>query len=228
VVGYGTKISGLNAVTMLNDRVGLLALAVFASDAEVGIYSIALAGTQALLLVTEALTLSAFQRIGASSRTKSAALTARAIRHSILLAATGSIALVPITYVAVPLTVGPEYADVPLLLAVLIPATIGSAAFLPLYAFFEVQVASASMRLKVAGSALLASVALSVALAPLWGPWGVAVGTSLAYLLASAVAYRCFKAESGTGLRALRPGVAELRDYFALARSYTARWSRAS
>jgi O-antigen/teichoic acid export membrane protein len=213
---------------MLNDRVGLLALAVFASDAEVGIYSIALAGTQALLLVTEALTLSAFQRIGASSRTASAALTARAIRHSILLAATGSIALVPITYFAVPLTVGAEYADVPLLLAVLIPATIGSAAFLPLYAFFEVQVASASMRLKVAGSALLASVALSVALAPLWGRWGVAVGTSLAYLLASVVAYRCFKAESGTGLRALRPGAAELRDYVALARSYTARWSRAS
>jgi hypothetical protein len=47
-VSYGTKISGLNAVTMLNDRVGLLALAVFASDAAVGIYSIALAGTQAL------------------------------------------------------------------------------------------------------------------------------------------------------------------------------------
>jgi O-antigen/teichoic acid export membrane protein len=228
VVGYGTKISGLNAVTMLNDRVGLLALAVFASDAEVGIYSIALAGTQALLLVTEALTLSAFQRIGASSRAKSAALTARAIRHSILLAAIGSVALVPFTYAAVPLTVGSEYADVPLLLAVLIPATIGSAAFLPLYAFFEVRVVSPSMRLKVAGSALLANVALSVALAPLWGVWGVAIGTSLAYLLASAVAYRCFWAETGTRLRALCPGAAELRDYPALARSYTGRRKRSS
>jgi O-antigen/teichoic acid export membrane protein len=225
VVGYGTKISGLNAVTMLNDRVGLLALAAFASYADVGIYSIALAGTQALLLVTEALTLSAFQRIGASSRTQSAALTARAIRHSVLLAAVGSVALVPITYAAVPLTVGEAYADVPLLLAVLIPATIGAAAFLPLYAFFEVQVASASMRLKIAGSALLTSVALSFALAPLWGRWGVALGTSLAYLLASAVAYRCFRAESGTGLRALCPGAAELRDYLALARSYTRRGS---
>jgi len=84
------------------------------------------------------------------------------------------------------------------------------------------------MRLKVAGSALLASVALSVALAPLWGLWGVAVGTSLAYLLAAAVAYRCFRAESGIDLRALRPGAAELRDYLALARSYTARWNRSS
>jgi O-antigen/teichoic acid export membrane protein len=228
VVTYGTKISGLNTVTMLNDRVGLLALAAFASDADVGIYSIALAGTQALLLVTEALTLSAFQRIGSSSRRESAALTARAIRHGTLLAAAGGILLVPITLIAVPLTLGPEYADVPMLLALLIPTAIASAAFLPLYAFFEVQITTPAMRLKVAGSALLASVIMCTALAPVWGRWGVAVGTSIAYLLAAAVAYWCFKAESGTGLRELRPGRAELRDYLALAQTYRARWSRAS
>jgi O-antigen/teichoic acid export membrane protein len=228
VVSYGVKISGLNAVTMFNDRVGLLALAAFASDADVGIYSIAIAGTQALLLVTEALTLSAFQRIGASSRTDSAALTARTIRHAVLMAAVGGVLLVPITFIAVPLTVGEEYSDVPLLLAILIPTAIGSAAFLPLYAFFEVQIATASMRLKVAGSALLGSVALSVALAPVWGRWGVAVGTSLAYVIASVVAFRCFRAESGSRLRDLRPGRGELRDYLALARTYSARWSRAS
>jgi O-antigen/teichoic acid export membrane protein len=224
VVSYGVKISGLNTVTMLNDRVGLLALAAFAGDADVGIYSIALAGTQALLLVTEALTLSAFQRIGSSSRRESAALTARAIRHSMLLAAAGGILLVPITLVAVPLTVGPEYADVPMLIALLIPSAIASAAFLPLYAFFEVQITRPTMRLKVAGSALLASVIMSTALAPVWGQWGVAVGTSIAYVVASGVAYRCFNAESGTGLRELRPGRAELRDYLELAQGYRARW----
>jgi O-antigen/teichoic acid export membrane protein len=213
---------------MLNDRVGLLALAVFATDAAVGIYSIALAGTQALLLVTEALTLGAFQRIGGSSRSEAAALTARAIRHSVLLAAIGSTLLVPVTLVAVPLTVGREYADVPMLLALLIPSTIAGAAFLPLYAFFEVQITRPAMRLKVAGSALLASVVLSVALAPVWGQWGVAIGTSVAYLLASAVAYKCFRAESGAGLRELRPGRTELRDYLALAKSYSARWGRAA
>jgi O-antigen/teichoic acid export membrane protein len=224
VVSYGLKISGLNAMTMLNDRVGLLALAAFATDADVGIYSIAVAGTQALLLVTEALTLSAFQRIGASSRAESAALTARTIRHSMLLAAVGGVLLVPITLVAVPLTVGRDYADVPMLLAVLIPSAVGNAAFLPLYTFFEVQIATASMRLKVAGSALVASVVLSFALAPVWGRWGVAVGTSLAYVIASAVAFWCFRMESGTRLRDLQPGRRELRDYLLLARTYSARW----
>ena len=228
VVSYGAKIAGLNTVTMLNDRVGLVALAAFATDADVGIYSIALAGTQALLLVTEAVALSAFQRIGGSSREESAALTARAIRHSMLLAATGSALLVPLTLVAIPLTVGEEYADVPILLGLLIPSTIGAAAFLPLYIFFEIQIATAAMRLKVAGSALVANVALSVALAPVWGRWGVAVGTSVAYLIAGAVAFWCFRAESGTRLRELQPGRRELRDYRALARAYVGRWRRAS
>lgn len=222
VVGYGGKISGLNAVTMLNERIGLVALAAFATDADVGIYSIALAGIQALILVTEALTLSAFQRIGAGTRDESAALTTRAIRHSMLLGAVGMALLVPLTYVAVPLTVGPEYGDVSLLLAILVPAAIGAAAFLPLYAFFEVQVTAPALRLRVAGSALLANIAFGFALAPAWGRWGVAVGTSVAYVLAGAVAYRCFRSESGATLRSLRPGRQELRDYAALARSYSA------
>jgi O-antigen/teichoic acid export membrane protein len=228
VVSYGTKISGLNTVTMLNDRVGLVALAVLATDADVGIYSIALAGIQALLLVTDALALSAFQRIGSSQRDESATLTVRAIRHAMLLAAVGSVILVPVTAVAVPPTVGVEYSDVPLLLALLIPAAIGAAALSPLYIFFEVQLVAPTMRLKVAGSALAASVALSAALAPVWGRWGVAVGTSVAYLLALAVAIWCFRAVSETGLREFRPGRRELQDYLALARSYTARWREAS
>jgi hypothetical protein len=51
-----------------------------------------------------------------------------------------------------------------LLNALLVLATIGSAGFLPLHAFSEV-VATASLLARVAGSALIASIALSVALA---------------------------------------------------------------
>jgi O-antigen/teichoic acid export membrane protein len=226
IVTYGAKISGLNAVTLINDRVGLVALALFAGDADVGIYSIATAGTQALLLVTEALTLSAFHRIGGDAREASAALTARAARHCMLLAGVGSVVLIPLTVVAVPWTIGDAYEDVPLLIALLVPATIGSAAFFPLYAFFEVQLATASVRLRIAGSALITNIALSVALAPVWGMWGVAAGASIAYIIAGAVAFSAFRAQSGIRLRELRPGRREIQDYVALAASYG--WRRES
>jgi O-antigen/teichoic acid export membrane protein len=223
VITYGAKISGLNAVTLINDRVGLLALAVFAAAAEVGIYSIAIAATQSLLLITEALVLSAFHRIGGDARAASAALTARAMRHCVLLATVGSIVLVPLTVFAIPWTVGDAYGDVPLLITLLVPTTIGSAALFPLYAFFEVQIATASVRLKIAGAALGANIVLSVSLAPVWGMWGVAVGSSIAYVIAGAVAFTVFRRASGIGLRGLRPGRGELRDYVDLVQSYAGR-----
>jgi O-antigen/teichoic acid export membrane protein len=222
VVTYGGKISGLNAVDAVNDRVGLLALAAFATDAAVGIFSIAIAALQALLVAPQALALSAFRRIGADSPEPSAALTARAVRHSILFTLAGSLLLFPVVLVGVPLTVGDEYEDVPLLFALLIPNAVFLAALTSLYTFFQVQAGKPGTLLRVGGSALAANVGLSVALAPLWGTWGVAIAASCAGAIGGIVAVRAFRRESGTRLRELVPGRGELEDYVTLIRS----WSR--
>ena len=79
------------------------------------------------------------------------------------------------------------------------------------------------MRLKIAGAALVANIALSVSLAPVWGMWGVAVGSSIAYMIAGGVAFAAFRRASGIRLRGLRPGRGELRDYVVLVRSYAGR-----
>jgi O-antigen/teichoic acid export membrane protein len=222
VVTYGGKISGLNAVDSVNDRVGLLALAVFATDAAVGIFSIAIAAVQALLIAPQALALSAFRRIGVSSPEPSAALTARAVRHSVLFTLVGSLLLFPVVLVGVPFAVGEEYADVPLLFALLIPNALFLAAVTSLYTFFQVQAQKPGTLLKVGGCALAANVGLSVALAPLWGTWGVAIAAACAGLIGGGVALHYFRKESGTRLRALIPGHGEVEDYVTLVRS----WSR--
>jgi O-antigen/teichoic acid export membrane protein len=223
VVTYGGKISGLNAVDTLNDRVGLLALAVFASEAAVGIFSIAIAAAQVLLVAPQALALAAFRRIGISSAEPSAALTARAVRHSILLTVTGSLVAIPVVLVGVPWAVGEEYDEVPLLFALLIPNAVFLAALTSLYTYFQVQAGKPGTLLVVGGSALAANVGLSIALAPLWGTRGVAVAASCAGAIGGTVACLAFRAESGTRLRALLPGRGELKDYAALARSWLRR-----
>jgi O-antigen/teichoic acid export membrane protein len=222
VVTYGAKISGLNAVDSINDRVGLLALAVFATDAAVGIFSIAVAAIQALLIAPQALALSAFRRIGVSSPEPSAALTARAVRHSILFTVIGSLLLFPVVLVGVPLAVGEEYDDVPLLFALLIPNALFLAAVTSLYTYFQVQAQKPGTLLRVGGCALVANVGLSIALAPLWGAWGVAIAASCAGIIGAGVALHHFRSESGTRLRELIPGRGELEDYVALVRA----WSR--
>ena len=69
VVTYGLTLSGFRIVELLNERIGLIALAVFSTTAAVGVFSIAIAATDVLLLSTEALALSTFRRIAAKSGT---------------------------------------------------------------------------------------------------------------------------------------------------------------
>jgi O-antigen/teichoic acid export membrane protein len=228
VITYGGKISGLNAVDTVHDRVGLVILAIFASDAAVGVFSIAIAGRQILLVGTQALHLSTFRRIGTESSEGSAALTARTVRHAILLASASGLALLPVAFVAVPWALGAGYEDVPLLLVLMVPAAISLAAMYPLYTYFQIQAAKPVTLLKVALTALTANIAFTLALAPLWGIWGVGVATLLAGIVQLGVGLRAFTAEAGQPLRAMLPGRAEVADYVGLAAAIKRRRSPAT
>jgi O-antigen/teichoic acid export membrane protein len=224
VVSYGAKLSGINAIGMVNERVGLLSLAVFATDAAIGVYSVAVAGGQILLLVTESLVLSTFRHIGRRSWDSSASLTLRTIRHTSLLATVGGLLLFPIGVVAVPVVLGPGYTDVPLLFAVLIPAGIGYAVIQPLLTFFQVRAQRPALVLAAASTALVVNILLALALTAPWGTWGAATATSLSSMFGAATAFWFFCRETGMGIRDLRPGRQELRDYAGLVSSLTARF----
>jgi len=228
VVAYGLKIAGLSVVSVLNERVALIALAAFATEAAVGVYSIAISATEVVILATQALALSAFRRIGSDPLEESATLTVRTVRHSFVLTGAGFVLLIPVAAVALPWALGAGYEDVPLLLVMLIPRVITSAALSPLYNFFSVQVARPALLLRATVPALVANVALTVALTPMWGIWGAATAASVASLLATSVAIQCFTSESGTRWRDLRPGRQEVADYIAFGASFTRRWRRGS
>jgi O-antigen/teichoic acid export membrane protein len=219
VITYGGKISALRAIDTLNDRVGLLALAAFATEAAVGVFSVAVAAFEVLMLAPRALLLSAFRRIGISSPGSSAALTCRAVRHSFLFTAVGGPLLLPFVWIGVPLTIGDGYQDVPWLFALLIPNAVCRGVLACLYTYFQIQARSPVTLLKVGGWALVANVGLTIALTPPWGTWGVAVAASLSGVIGAAVAFREFQKESGARLREVIPGRAEFADYLALAAS---------
>jgi O-antigen/teichoic acid export membrane protein len=219
VVSYGMKLSGTNAIKMVNERLGLLALGIFATDAAVGVYSIAVAGAQVLLLVTDALALSTFRRVSGGTRETSASLTLHTIRHTSLLAAVGGTLLFPVVLVAVPWVLGPGYEDVPYLFALLIPGAVGFSITIPLYGFFEVQALRPRVIVTAAGTALTLNLALLFAMTPLWGTWGAAAATALSSITGAIMAFRYFRHDSGATARDLIPGRDELREYLSLART---------
>jgi O-antigen/teichoic acid export membrane protein len=210
VTRYGLTISGFRVVEVLNERNGLIFLAAFATNATVGVFSIAVAATEVLLLSTDALQLSTFKRIGGDSREASAALSVRTTRHCILLAGAASLVVIPAAYVALPWVLGSGYHDVPLLLLLLLPNVLCQAAMRPLYSFFQVQAEKPAKMFRVAGSALVANVATNLALVPHWGARGAAVAASLAGIVAAIVAFRAFTAESHARWADLLPGRKDL------------------
>lgn len=226
VTRYGLTISGFRVVEVLNERNGLIALAIFANDATVGVFSIAVAATEVLLLATDALALSTFKRISSDSREDSAALSIRTMRHCVMLAAAASVVVIPTAYFAIPWVLGDGYEDVPLLLLLLLPNVLSLAAVRPLYSFFQVQMGKPASMFRVVASALIANTALNLALVPPWGARGAAVAATVAGIVAFLVAFRAFAAESHARIGDLRPHWDDMMAYVELAASVVRRARR--
>jgi O-antigen/teichoic acid export membrane protein len=226
VTRYGLTISGFRIVEVLNERNGLIALAIFTSDALVGVFSIAVAATEVLVLATDALALSTFKRISFGSREHSAALSVRTMRHCVILAAAASVIVIPTVYLAIPFVLGDGYDDVPLLLVLLTPNVLCLAAVRPLYSFFQVQTQKPAKMYWVVGAALVTNTALNIVFVPLWDARGAAVAASISGVVGVTVAFRAFSAEAKVRLADLRPGRDDLMAYVDLARSLLARVRR--
>jgi O-antigen/teichoic acid export membrane protein len=184
------------------------------------------AATEVLLLATDALGLSTFNRISFDSREASAALTIRTIRHCVLLAAAASVVVIPVSYVALPWVLGSGYGDVPLLLLMLAPNVVCLAAIRPLYSFFQVQTQKPASMYRVVGAALVVNTALNIALVPVWDARGAAAAASVSGLVAVVVAFRAFAPESHARLADLRPRRADLTAYLDLVGSLLRRARR--
>jgi O-antigen/teichoic acid export membrane protein len=225
VTRYGLTISGFRIVEVLNERNGIIALAIFSTDAAVGVYSIAVAATEVLLLSTEALALSTFKRITSDSREASVDLSARTVRHSVLLVALASVVAIPMAYLTIPWILGSGFEQVPLLLVLLTPNVLCQAAVRPLYSFFQVQAQKPASMYRMVGSALVANTALNIALVPVWGTRGAAVAASASGIVALVVAFRAFAAESHARLADLWPRRADIVAYVDFASSLLGRGS---
>jgi O-antigen/teichoic acid export membrane protein len=226
VTRYGLTISGFRIVEVLNERNGLIALAIFTTDAVVGVFSIAVAATEVLVLATDALALSTFKRISFESREHSAALSVRTMRHCVILAAAASVIVIPTVYLAIPFVLGDGYEDVPLLLVLLTPNVLCLAAVRPLYSFFQVQTQKPAKMYWVVGAALVTNTVLNIVLVPLWDAQGAAFAASISGIVGVTVAFRAFSAEANVRLADLRPGRDDLMAYVDLAKSLLARVRR--
>jgi O-antigen/teichoic acid export membrane protein len=216
-LALGVRLLPGNTALLLNVRIALLVLAALSTTATVGVYSVAVAGAELLRLASRAVYSGTFAAIGGRDEGAAAALAAKAVRHSVLLATVSSLLLVPPSFAVVPVLFGDGFEEVPMLLALLVPAVIAFAAFPALSAFFGVQVVKPEVVSGAAVTMLAVSVLAMLAAVPVFGAAGAAVATSIGAILGVGYLVSCFIRTTGRRFSDLVPGAADLRDYASLA-----------
>jgi O-antigen/teichoic acid export membrane protein len=196
-------IGATNLISLLNYRATLFLLERQGGLAEAGVYSVAVQVAELLWLLSSAVTVSAYHRIGAPDAAQAAATTLRAVRFNL----GATLAAAPLLYLAsrwaLPWALGPAYAAALHPLALLLPGIAGYAAASSLSAYYTNHHGRPQWSAGIAGLSLALTLAIAAWSIPRFGAAGAALATSLAYTVAIAVALRAFLRDAGLPWRAL-------------------------
>ena len=192
-----------NIVSLLNFRATLFLVERAQGLAAAGVYSVAVQVAELLWLLSSAVTVSAYQRIGAPDAARAAQITLRAVRINLLATLTAAPLLGLAAWWALPRVLGAAYADALLPLLLLLPGVAGYAAASSLSAWFTHQRGRPQWAAGIAGLSLLLTLLIAAFAVPRYGAAGAAVATSAAFLIAIGVALRSFLRDAGLPWRAL-------------------------
>jgi O-antigen/teichoic acid export membrane protein len=197
---YAVKIGSVNLVSLLNYRADIYIVAAFTSTAALGLYTVAIAGAEAIQVLTQVVQQVTLPHIGLLERSEAARFIARCVRTTLF----PVLIVVILAAFALPLIVRLLY-GVPFLAAV--PALrillIGVAA---LYVgslitnYFTLNLGRPHLSLGIASISAAICIALSLMLVPRVGIIGGAIASSAAYLIGEAVALAVFWSQTSIGI----------------------------
>ena len=190
-----------NVVSLLNYRVTLFLLERQGGLAAAGVYSVAVQVGELLWMLSSAVTLSAYARIGAPDRAQAARLTLRAVRINVLVTAAAAPLLWVVARWALPVLLGQAYSQALLPLMLLLPGIAAYAAASSLSAYFTNHRGRPQWSGAVAAFSLALTLAISAWSIPRFGAIGAALATSLAYLIAMSAAFASFLRDAGLSWR---------------------------
>lgn len=196
-------IGATNLISLLNYRATLFLVERHSGLAAAGVYSVAVQVAELLWVLSSAVTVAAYHRIGAPDADQAAWTTLRAVRVNLL----ATLVAAPLLYVgalwAVPSLLGAAYAGALVPLALLLPGVAGYAAASSLSAYYTNHRGAPHWSARVAGLSLALTLAIAAWSVPRHGAAGAALATSLAYAVAIVLALRHFLRDAGLPWRAL-------------------------
>ncbi|MEP6871769.1 MAG: polysaccharide biosynthesis C-terminal domain-containing protein, partial [Anaerolineaceae bacterium] len=210
-----TLLAGVSSgISFLNYRADLFIVDYFEGKAGVGPYLLAVYIAESVWQVSGSLALATYARVGSLSRAEAAQLTARVMRHTVVLLG-GVCAILFVAADAIELALGGEkYSGVASALRYLLPGVLVYGLAQSFSGFYTYQRGLPWVAALVAGTGLLLDIALAVVLVPRMGIDGAALASAVAYSAAIIAGLAVFvRREHLGGQQVFRFGRAEFDDY---------------
>jgi O-antigen/teichoic acid export membrane protein len=217
---FAVKVGLVNLVSLLNYRADLYIVAILASAASLGIYTVAVSAAESLLVPTQVAALVASPHIGSLDTRAAAALTARCVRNNLLIALVVCGAIYALAPPLVHLLYGAAFAGVVPVLRILLAGVLAMSLGSPMASYFTLKLGKPEVPLWLAGVSAAVCIAVSLALVPSVGIAGAAIGSTCAYIAGQAAAIWYFHRVARVGLRTILVPTA---GDFILYRSFAAR-----
>lgn len=189
---FALKVGGDNLIALLNYRGDLYVVALLASTASLGLYTVAVSAAEALLIATQSAALVVSPHIGGLDRAAAAALTTRCVRNNLLVALVLSCILFVLAPFLVGLLYGRNFLAVVPALRILLPGVILISLGSPMGSFFTLKLGKPEIPLWMAAISAVTCIALALFLVPDLGIVGAALASTLAYFVGGAVALPVF------------------------------------
>lgn len=198
---FGFKIGGTNLVSLLNYRLNIFLIGSYLGMGEVGIYSVAATLAESLWFFSSSLSLASFSRYGAVGAGEAAGLTAKGMRHLVLIIGLSGIFLFVFSGWIIYFIFGEAYLSAVKVLRFLLPGV----AVYSLASIFSNYFTVQKGRPEISFYTCVFSTALGASLNSLliltFGLEGAAIGTSITYFITMGIALTYLAKETSIPLK---------------------------
>jgi O-antigen/teichoic acid export membrane protein len=221
---FGLQTGLADVVSLLNYRVDVFILGLLKGPADAGIYTIAVQIADALWVVSSAIGVAIYARVGQLQRREAAALTARSMRHALFILTILGIGAMILPSFVFPILFGDEYSGAIAPTRLLVPGIVIFGLGRIFSTFFTNGLGRPRIPLLIAATSLVICTVLSFALIPPFGMNGAAVATTVSYIVSMLLAIAIFSRETGIPPRRMLILTGDdLRDYAQVARRLLAK-----
>jgi O-antigen/teichoic acid export membrane protein len=213
-IWYTMRSASVNLVSLLNYRADIYIVALLGTPQMLGMYTVAVSAAETLLKATQVTAIVATPHVGSMEIDRAAALTARCVRHNVIVAGVCSVGLAIFSPLAVQLLYGAAFLPMVPALRILLLGVFALSLGSPMSSFFTIRLGRPEVALTLASVSAAICIALCFLLVPVYGLAGAAWASTAAYIFAQATAIRYFSVTTGITMSdVLLPKVGDISVY---------------